>query len=133
MRQCQPRAHVVERLGGEHNPTLVIWRLLNLNTKEEEEWRQAKKFHTRVIVIGKAVNVVIDNGSAINFVAQEVIDKLNLPTEKLPKPYQVTWSTGHVIPVTHRCLVSFKLGGYEDRIWCDVIHMNIAHILFGRP
>ena len=56
-----------------------------------------------------------------------------MPTEKLPKPYQVTWSNGHVIPVTHICLVSFKLRGYEDQIWCDVIHMNIAHILFGRP
>ena len=86
-----------------------------------------------MIVVDKAVNVVIDNGSAINFVAQEVIDKLNLPTEKLPKPYQATWPNGHVIPVTHRCLVSFKLGNYEDKIWCDVIHMNIAHILLGRP
>ena len=53
---------------------------------------QAKKFHTRVIVVDKGVNVIIDNGSVINFIAQEVIDKLNLPTEKLPKPYQVKWS-----------------------------------------
>ena len=22
---------------------------------------------------------------------------------------------------------------YEDKIWCDVIYMNIAHIIFGRP
>ena len=66
-------------------------------------------------------------------VTQEVTDKLNLPTEKLPKPYQVAWSTGRVIPVTHKCLVSFKLGCYKDQIWCDVIHMNIAHILFTHP
>ena len=99
---------------GEDNPTLVIRRLLNTNEEEEDEWIHDKKFYMRVIVIDKAVNVVIDNGSVINFVAQEVIDKLYLPTEKLPKPYQVTWSNGHVIPVTHKCLVSFKLGGYED-------------------
>ena len=78
----------------------------------------------------KSVNLIIDNGSAINSVAQEVIDKLNLPTEKLPKPYQVTC---YVIPVTHGCLVSFKIGHYGDKIWCDVLHMNIAHILFGCP
>ena len=112
---------------GEDNPTLFIRRLLNTNEKEEEEWRQARKFHRRVRVKDKSVNLIIDNGSAINFVAQEVIDKLNLPTEKLPKPYQVTWFNGRVIPVTHRCLVSFKIDHYEDKIWCDVIHMNIAH------
>eukprot|EP00268_Persea_americana_P068048 TRINITY_DN9429_c0_g1_i9.p1 TRINITY_DN9429_c0_g1~~TRINITY_DN9429_c0_g1_i9.p1 ORF type:complete len:208 (-),score=37.91 TRINITY_DN9429_c0_g1_i9:651-1274(-) len=132
--QCRQRAHIVQRFfAREDNPTLVIRRLLNTNEEEEAEWKLAKKFHTWVIVVDKAVNVVIDNGSAINFVAQEVTDKLNLPTEKLPKPYQVAWSTGHVISMTHRCLVSFKLGGYEDKIWCDVTHMDIAHILYGRP
>lgn len=75
----------------------------------------------------------IDNGSAINVVAQEIIDKLYFSTEKLPKPYKVTRSNGDVIPVTHRCLVAFKIGTYEDKIWCEVIHMNIAHVLFGRP
>ena len=85
---------------GEENPTLVIRRLLNTNKKEEEEWRLAQKFHTRVRIKDKSVNVIIDNGSAINFVSQEVIDKLNLPTDKLLKPYQVTWYNGYVIPVT---------------------------------
>lgn len=33
----------------------------------------------------------------------------------------------------YRCLVSFKIGDYKDEIWCDVIHMNITHIIFGRP
>lgn len=35
--------------------------------------------------------------------------------------------------MTHRCLVQFKIGGYEDNIWCDVIPMNITHILLERP
>ena len=25
------------------------------------------------------------------------------------------------------------MGHYEDNIWYDVIHMNIAHIIFGHP
>ena len=104
-----------------------------MNDTKREEWRRAKKFHTRVTVKDKSANLIIDNGSAINFVAQEVNDKLHWPTKKLPKPYLVTWSNGHVIPVTHRCLVSFKIGHYEDIIWCDVVNMNIAHIIFERP
>ena len=35
--------------------------------------------------------------------------------------------------MSYGCLVSIKIGGYEDKIWCDVIHMNIASIIFGRP
>ena len=77
--------------------------------------------------------MVIDNDSAINFVAQEVIDKLHSPTEKLAKPYKVIWSNGSLILMVHKCLISFKIGGYEDKIWCVVIPMNITHILLGRP
>ena len=54
----------------------------------------------RVRVEDKSANLIIDNGSAMNFVAQEVIDKLHWPIEKLLMPYQVTWSNGHIIPVT---------------------------------
>ena len=87
----------MERLfAGENHPTLVIRRLLNI--ENEEQWRRAKKFHTRVRVENKSANLIIDNGNAINFLAQEVIDKLHWPTEKLHKPYQVTWSNGHVTP-----------------------------------
>ena len=136
MRHCTPeerksqqrtRAHVVETIfAREDNPTLVICRRLNTNVKKEEEWRKAEKFHMRVRVEDKSVNLIIDNGSAINFLVQEVINKLNLPTEKLPKFYQVAWSNGYVIPMTHRCLVSSKIGHYEYKIWCDVVLMNIA-------
>ena len=86
---------------------------------------------TQVRVEDKRTNLIIDDGRAINFVAQEVIDKLHWPTQKLHKPYQVTQSNGHVIPVTHRYLVSFKMGHYEGKIWCDVIYMNIAHYFWA--
>ena len=88
-------------------------------------------FQTRVKCEDRLANLVIDNDISINFVAQEVIDKLHWPTEKLAKPYKVTWSNGSVIRVTHRCLVSFKIGGYQDSIWRDVIPMNITHVLLG--
>ncbi|PPD98438.1 hypothetical protein GOBAR_DD04524 [Gossypium barbadense] len=30
-------------------------------------------------------------------------------------------------------LVTFKLGNYEDEVWCDVVPMHAAHLLLGRP
>jgi hypothetical protein len=34
--------------------------------------------------------------------------------------------------VTKQCLVEFKIGGYRDEILCDVIPMDVCHILLGR-
>ena len=76
--------------------------------------------------------MVIDCGNAINFVGQKVIEKLHWSIDTLPKPYKVTCTNGFVIPMTHTCLVSFKIDSYEDNIWCDVIPMNITHILLGQ-
>jgi hypothetical protein len=35
--------------------------------------------------------------------------------------------------VSQQCQVEFKIGGYRDAILCDVIHMDVCHILLGRP
>ncbi|XP_057962248.1 uncharacterized protein LOC131153809 [Malania oleifera] len=37
------------------------------------------------------------------------------------------------MPVSHRCLVLIKIADYEDEICCDVLPMDVAHILLGRP
>jgi hypothetical protein len=30
-------------------------------------------------------------------------------------------------------LVEFKIGGYNDKILCDVIPMDVCHLLLGKP
>ena len=35
--------------------------------------------------------------------------------------------------VTKQCLVDIKIGGYNDKIICDVIPMYVCHLLLGRP
>lgn len=67
----------------------------------------------------------------MNIVAQEVIDKLQLPTNKKPKPCKVAWVDDHAIPVTRQCLVPFKIDIYEDEIWCGIITMNTTYFLDG--
>jgi hypothetical protein len=48
-------------------------------------------------------------------------------------PYKVLWlQKGHQVTVTKQCLVEFKIGGYRDEILCDVIPMDVCHILLGR-
>jgi hypothetical protein len=51
-----------------------------------------------------------------------------------PSPYRVSWlQKGHQVTVTKQCLVEFKIGGYNDMILCDVIPMDVFHLLLGRP
>jgi hypothetical protein len=63
-----------------------------------------------------------------------MVEKLELTTTKHPSPYKVSWlQKGHRVSVTKQCLVKFKIGNYHDEILCDVIPMDVCHILLGRP
>jgi hypothetical protein len=35
--------------------------------------------------------------------------------------------------VTKQCFIEFKIGEYRDEILCDVIPMDVCHVLLGRP
>eukprot|EP00268_Persea_americana_P061506 TRINITY_DN7781_c0_g1_i8.p1 TRINITY_DN7781_c0_g1~~TRINITY_DN7781_c0_g1_i8.p1 ORF type:complete len:213 (+),score=32.51 TRINITY_DN7781_c0_g1_i8:230-868(+) len=97
-RSQERKAHIIEtHFSKKDNPKLVIHRLLTTNKMEEEDWTQYIKFQTHVRCKGKLANLVIDRSSAINFIAQEVIDKLHWPSKKLLKPYRVTWANDVII------------------------------------
>ncbi|GJT81167.1 reverse transcriptase domain-containing protein [Tanacetum coccineum] len=49
-------------------------------------------------------------GSCENVVSTYMVEKLGMKTEEHPKPYH-----------------------YKDEVWCEVISMDAAHILLGRP
>jgi hypothetical protein len=57
---------------------------------EGDEWLRINIFHTLVEHGGKALNMIIDNGSGMNAISVEAVQKLKLPIEKHPKPYKVS-------------------------------------------
>ena len=85
-------------------------------------------FRRRVKCKDELANLVIDNDSAITFVAQGFINKLHWPTEKLPKTYKVIWSNGFVwltdVWYLSRLVVMKIIFGVM------LIPMNITHILW---
>jgi hypothetical protein len=82
----------------------------------------------------RVCKVIVDNGSTYNLVSIEMVDKLELETVSHPSPYKVLWlQKGHQVIVTKQCLVEFKIGGYKDEILCDVIPMDVCHLLLGGP
>jgi hypothetical protein len=82
----------------------------------------------------RVCKVIIDRGSTDNLVSTEMVDKLGLETTTHLEPYKVSWlQKGHQVMVTKQCLVEFKIGGYRDEILCDIIPMDVCHILLERP
>ena len=78
--------------------------------------------------------MIIDGGSTNNLVSTKVIEKLNLQKTRHPIPYKVSWlQNGHQLLVSEQCEIELIIGNYKDTILCDVIPMDVYHILLGRP
>jgi hypothetical protein len=75
----------------------------------------------------------MDSGSIDNLVSTNMVENMELETIVHPIPYRVSWlQKGNQVNVTKKCLVEFKIGGYKDEVLCDVIPMDVCHLLLGR-
>ena len=110
-----------------------------------KDWRMTVIFHTYIKCGDKGYKIVIDNGSSINgmiiidnencinTISSNIIDHLGLKIVPHLKPYNVSWVNNNSIVVNEKCLFHMKLLDYHDEIWCDVIPMDIEHVIFRRP
>jgi hypothetical protein len=115
--------------------SLTVHKVLLKPKKEVEDAAQrCRLFRTTCKTQGWKCKVIVDSGSTDNLVSTEMVEKLELKTKKHPSPYKVTWlQKGHQVCVTRQCLVNFKMGEYRDEVLCDVIPMDVCHVLLGRP
>ncbi|KAF7839264.1 uncharacterized protein G2W53_007746 [Senna tora] len=119
----------------EEGECLVVRRALNCQIKEHELNEQRENiFHTRCLVNNKVCSLIIDGGSVTNVASTRMVEKLNLPIIRHPRPYKLQWlNECGEIKVDKQVLVSFSVGKYYDEILCDVVPMHAGHILLGRP
>ena len=82
---------------------------------------------------GKNCQVIIDSGNCVNAVASGIVTKLGLKTVSHPQPYKVSWENFVSINVKDMCLILILFATYLDKIWCDVVTMDVGHIILGRP
>lgn len=78
---------------------------------------------------------MIDAGSRRNVVSEEACRKLGLSRENHPAPCTLTWLKERTeIRISQRGLVPFSIGQYyKYKIFCDVVPMDVSHLLLGRP
>jgi len=88
----------------------------------------------RCLVLGNVFTVIVGSGSCCNCFSTRLVHTLSLSTQPHPFPYRLDWINPHNgIIVNTRVLVPIQIGNYIDQILCDVIPMDIGHIIFGRP
>jgi hypothetical protein len=131
--EAQRRAAEAE--DAEDGRSLMMRKVLLTPEKEVEDTAQRNRlFRTACKTKDRKCKVIVDSRSTDNLVSTEMVEKLELETTDHPSPYKVSWlQKGHQVSVTKQCLVDIKIGGYNDKILCDVIPMDVCHLLLGRP
>ena len=117
-------------------PNLVMTRALTSQVVVEEEEKQREQiFTTNCVVGGKIGKLIVDGGPCANVAATTLVEKLKIPTQRHPKTYKLQWlKEGNMVKVTKQALIYFSIGDvYRDKVLCDVIPMDVCHILLGRP
>jgi hypothetical protein len=122
--------------GAESRSSLLMRKFLLTPKKEAQESsaQRTRLFRTACKTKDRKCKVIVDSGSTDNLISTEMVEKIELETTDHPSPYKVSWlQKGHQVSVTKQCLVEFKIGGYNDKVLCDVIPMDVCHLLLGRP
>ena len=57
---------------------------------------------------------------------------MGLRAEPHPHPYNVNWVDKTAQSIIQHCRVLIHMSSYKDRVWCDVLDIDVAHILIGR-
>ena len=105
-----------------------------LTHKQEENTEHHQLFRNRCTIKDKLFKLIIDSGNFENIISREAMRELKLPIEKHPHPYTIGWiKATEKIEVNEPCKVPFSIGKYQDEIYCDVVEMDVSHLLFGRP
>ncbi|KAI3709992.1 hypothetical protein L2E82_39765 [Cichorium intybus] len=124
-----------EIVEGDEGLSLVVRRICLTPRAPEEDWLRNNIFQSTCTILGKVCRLVIDSGSCENIVSEEAVQKLNIRTERHPKPYKLAWlKRGGEVTILKRALIPFSIGAkYRDEVWCDVVTMDACHLLLGRP
>ncbi|CAL1413532.1 unnamed protein product [Linum trigynum] len=111
----------------------VNCRALSIEAYTETEQRD-NLFHSHLLVDGKVLSMVIDDGSCTNVVSLDAVNKLGLDTIKHPQPYTLHWmNDNRNIKVIKKAKVCFHISDYAEEIRYYVAPMQAAHLLLGRP
>jgi len=76
----------------------------------------------------------MDSGSCCNCCSSILVDKLALTIVPHPKPYKLQWiKDDEGIILKNQISIPISMGNYNKNVLCDVVPMEVGHILLERP
>lgn len=127
---------VDDHIEGDKGTLLMLRRICLAPMKQDDQpWLRTNIFTSTCTINERVFSFVIDSGSCRNVISESAVIKLGLRRSNHPAPYKLVWlQEGLDIRVVHRVLVSLSIGAYyRDKLYCDVVPMDVSHILLGRP
>ena len=79
----------------------------------------------------KNCKVIVDSENSINAISSKLIERLGLKVVPHPHPYKVSWINSTTLEVKQWCCPG-RLYIYKDKIWCDVVTMDVGQIILSR-
>ncbi|GFS43673.1 hypothetical protein Acr_00g0086370 [Actinidia rufa] len=113
----------------EGDVTLGVVSCALTQAKEDNDWRRNAIFYTYIKCGEKDCKVIIDSGSCINAVTSSTVSRLGLKPVPHHSLYHVSWVDTSSISIKQRFLVPIQILSYSDKIWCDVVPMDVGHII----
>ncbi|RDX90060.1 hypothetical protein CR513_28117, partial [Mucuna pruriens] len=112
---------------------LLVRRLMSTFVGEDQSQRQ-NIFRSRCLIQSKYCSLIIDGGSSVNIASQRLVDKFYIPIILYPKFYKLQWlsEVGEII-MDKNVSFAITLDKYKGEILCDVVPMEVTHVLLGRP
>lgn len=123
-----------EYVEGDTGPLLMLRRrCLDDNTADKN--KKPEIFQSCCTINDTSCCFVIDSGSCANLISEEIVNNLKLQPEEHPSPYCLGWlKHGLELRISRRVQIHFSVGTfYHTKIYCDVVLMDVAHVILGRP
>ena len=96
-------------------------------TRQEEPYGPLPTFHYAQTQ-DFSYTLAVDAHVFRNFISVDLFKLLNLIVRRHPEPYVI--EGGHHI--ISQCRLPFRVGSYEDELWCDVVGVKSISVILGR-
>jgi len=99
-----------------------------------KETQRENIFYSRWLIMNKIYTLIIDGRSCSNIAIQRMVKKIQLTTIPLRNTYKLQWlSEKDETDMNQQVLLSFSNRKFYDKVSCEVVSMEISHLLLGRP
>jgi hypothetical protein len=113
---------------------LLVKKDENTNNVAAQKGQRWSVFQSECKIKDKVCKLVIDGGSFTNMISKDLVQRLSLSTWRHPTPHHIKWmNPTRKLKIIHKVRVKFSFGSYIDKVECDVVPMNVCHLLLGRP